>query len=134
MQTIYFLGFTHFCTQNRKGNFMIGRKTEKSRLARGTTKIQALLRKIRHWTLEEQAKAINQNLRGHYAYYGLGGNIHCLLQVFKNTKKYWRIMLSSRSQKSYITWEKFDKIQTKFPLQPPRLVLPYSRMKSMAVL
>jgi len=26
-ETIYFLGFTHFCTRNRKGNFMVGRKT-----------------------------------------------------------------------------------------------------------
>lgn len=27
METVYFLGFTHFCTRNRKGNFMVGRKT-----------------------------------------------------------------------------------------------------------
>jgi RNA-directed DNA polymerase len=30
LETIYFLGFTHFCTRNRKGNFMVGHKTEKS--------------------------------------------------------------------------------------------------------
>ncbi len=29
LETIYFLGFTHFCTRNRKGNFMVGRKIEK---------------------------------------------------------------------------------------------------------
>jgi len=28
-ETLYFLGFTHFCTRNRKGNFKVGRKTEK---------------------------------------------------------------------------------------------------------
>jgi group II intron reverse transcriptase/maturase len=32
LETIYFLGFTHYCTRNRKGNFMVGRKTEKKRL------------------------------------------------------------------------------------------------------
>src|SRR6202043_4114351 len=31
LETIYFLGFTHFCTRNKEGNFMVGRKTEKSR-------------------------------------------------------------------------------------------------------
>ena len=25
METIYFLGFTHFCMCNRSGNFMVGR-------------------------------------------------------------------------------------------------------------
>jgi group II intron reverse transcriptase/maturase len=30
--TLYFLGFTHYCMRNRQGNFMVGRKTEKKRL------------------------------------------------------------------------------------------------------
>jgi retron-type reverse transcriptase len=33
-QTIYFLGFTLYCTRNRKGNFRVGLRTEKSRLRR----------------------------------------------------------------------------------------------------
>lgn len=32
--TLYFLGFTHYCTRNRQGNLMVGRKTEKKRLKR----------------------------------------------------------------------------------------------------
>lgn len=31
-ETLYFLGFTLYCTRNRKGNFKVGMKTEKSRL------------------------------------------------------------------------------------------------------
>src|SRR5258707_15228318 len=31
-ETIYFLGFTLYCTRNLKGNFRIGMRTEKSRL------------------------------------------------------------------------------------------------------
>lgn len=34
VQTLFFLGFTHYCAINRKGKFMIGRKTEKSRFKR----------------------------------------------------------------------------------------------------
>ena len=33
-ETIYFLGFTLYCTQNQKGNFKVGLRTEKSRLQR----------------------------------------------------------------------------------------------------
>ena len=32
-ETIYFLGFTLYCTRNLKGNFRIGMRTERSRLA-----------------------------------------------------------------------------------------------------
>jgi group II intron reverse transcriptase/maturase len=73
VETLYFLGFTHFCTRNRKGNFMVGRKTEKTRIKRGMLKIKMLMRKIMHHPIKEQVKRINQFLRGHYAYYGLGG-------------------------------------------------------------
>jgi group II intron reverse transcriptase/maturase len=33
-EAIYFLGFTVYCTRNRKGNFKVGFRTEKSRLRR----------------------------------------------------------------------------------------------------
>ncbi len=34
LETVTFLGFTHYCTRNRAGNFQVGRKTEKARVAR----------------------------------------------------------------------------------------------------
>ena len=33
-ETIYFLGFTLYCTRNQKGNFRVGLRTEKTRLRR----------------------------------------------------------------------------------------------------
>ena len=47
---------------------------------------------------------------------------------------YWRKMLSSRSQRGNITWEKFLKIKKSFPLRSPRLYIPFTRMQSFAVL
>ena len=52
METIYFLGFTHYCTRNRKGNFMVGRKTEKTRMRRNVKKLRQLMREIRHHHLK----------------------------------------------------------------------------------
>jgi RNA-directed DNA polymerase len=31
--TLYFLGFTHYCTRNRTGGFKVGRKAEKTGLS-----------------------------------------------------------------------------------------------------
>src|ERR1700691_5551421 len=47
-ETIYFLGFTLYCTRNRKGNFKVGMRTEKSRLRRSLTSLQELMQQIRH--------------------------------------------------------------------------------------
>jgi len=134
MDTVYFLGFTHYCTQNRKGNFQVGRKTEKTRLKRSLEKLRELMRSIRHWSIKDQAKEINQALRGHYAYYGLGGNHSSLRKVYQFTEKYWHKMLCSRSWKAYITWEKFNQIKVNYPLQKPGLRLTFAEMQKIAVL
>ncbi len=134
METIYFLGFTHFCTRNRQGNFMVGRKTEKSRLKRSIKKITDKMREIRHWMIKDQVDKINQILRGHYNYYGMGGNLKSMYRIYHKVEKYLRKMLSSRSQKSYITWEKFKNIKEKFPLLKPKISIPFREMKSYAIL
>src|SRR4030067_1353884 len=72
METISFLGFTHFCTINQKGNFMVGRKTEKSTQRRCIDKLSKLMQIDRHKPLGEQAQGIKQSLQGYYAYYGMG--------------------------------------------------------------
>src|SRR4249919_4048738 len=46
-ETIYFLGFTLYCTRNLKGNFKVGMRTEKSRLRRSLLSLQELMRRIR---------------------------------------------------------------------------------------
>lgn len=129
LNTIYFLGFTHYCTQNRKGNFMVGRKTEKSRLKRSISKMQETLRHIRHWSIQDQVHKINQKLRGHYNYYGMAGNLKTLYKLYNATEKYWRKMLSSRSRKGYVNWEKFQRIKSLSPLVRPKLSIPYGKLK-----
>src|ERR1022692_3418602 len=73
-ETIYFLGLTLYCTQNRKGNFKVGMRTEKSRLRRSLMSLQELMRRIRHHTIRDQVGELNAALRGHYGYYGVAGN------------------------------------------------------------
>ena len=134
LETIYFLGFTHYCTRNRKGNFMVGRKTEKTRLKRSIVKLQVTLREFRHYSIKEQVAVINSVLRGHYNYYGVAGNLKSLFKVYRKTERYWRRMLSSRCSKGYVTWEKFQAIKNTFPLMRSKLSIPFMEIKAYAML
>jgi group II intron reverse transcriptase/maturase len=133
-ETIYFLGFTLYCTRNQKGNFRIGLLTEKSRLRRALTRLQDQMRQMRHLSLQEQVNHLNQMLRGHYAYYGIAGNLQALLRVHRAVERYWRKMLSSRSWDSSIRWEQFQRIREQFPLLQPKLYLPYRELQAIAIL
>lgn len=73
-------------------------------------------------------------LRGHYAYYGIAGNIQALQKVYRAVKHYWRKMLSSRSWKGKVCWKKFQQIQERFPLLRPKLHLPYGELQALATL
>ena len=133
-ETIYFLGFTLYCTRNQKGNFKVGFRTEKSRLQRSLANLSDLMRRIRHLPVGVQAVNLNRVLRGHYGYYGIAGNFRALQKVHRFVERYWRKMLNSRSREGSVTWEIFHEIKERFPLQRPRLKLNYVEFQSFAVL
>ena len=133
-ETIYFLGFTLYCTRNRKGNFRVGLRTEKSRLRRALMRLQDQMRRMRHLSIREQTECLNQMLRGHYAYYGIAGNIRALQRVHRAVERYWRKMLSSRSWHGQVWWKQFQQIKARFPLLRPKLYLRYSELQAIATL
>ena len=133
-ETIYFLGFTFYCTRNRKGNFKVGMRTEKSRLHRSLARLTELMRQIRHRPIRAQVFILNQVLRGHYGYYGVAGNLRGLQKVSRAVERYWHKMLCSRSRKGYIPWEVFHRILDRYPLQRPKLVLPHWELRQRVVL
>jgi RNA-directed DNA polymerase len=133
-ETIYFLGFTLYCTRNRKGNFKVGLRTEKSRLKRSLMHLSGLMRRMRHLPVKEQVDNLNRVLRGHYAYYGIAGNFRALQRVHRFVERYWHKMLCSRSRKGYVRWEVFHRIKARLPLQQPKLRLPYRALQALAVL
>jgi hypothetical protein len=134
-ETIYFLGLTLYCTRNRKGNFKVGLRTEKSRLRRSMMSLQELMRRIRHHRISDQVSEINAVLRGHYAYYGVAGNIRSLVKMFRAVTRYWLRMLRSRSRAgARLTWDAFNQIQQRTPLLRPKLRLPHRELQALAVL
>jgi hypothetical protein len=133
-ETIYFLGFTIYCTRNLKGNFKVGMRTEKSRFQRSLLNLRDLMQRMRHLPIREQVENLNRVLRGNYAYYGIAGNIRALQRTYRAVERYWRKMLSSRSRKGNVTWESFGQIKEAFPLLRPRIAISYKELQSIAVL
>ena len=133
-ETIYFLGFTLYCTRNLKGNFRIGMRTERSRLQRTLMRLQDLMRRMRHLPVKEQVANLNVLLRGHYAYFGIAGNFRALHKVYRAVERYWHKMLCSRSWKGVIKWSVFHRIRAQFPLLRPKLYLPYREWQAIAML
>jgi len=130
-ETIYFLGLTLYCTRNQRGNFKVGMRTEKSRLKRSLMSLQELMRRIRHYKISDQDVV----LRGHYAYYGVAGNLRSLVKVHRAVERYWRGMLRSRSWAGRrLTWDAFNQIKERTPLLKPKLRLPYRELQALAVL
>ena len=117
-----FLGFTIHWQRNRKGpGWHVACKTRKTRLTRAIHGIYEYCRRHRHEPVAEQHKALNSRIRGHYGYFGVNGNDRCLTAFRYWTIRAWFKWLNRRSQRSRLTWERFEDLLMDFPLPNPRV-------------
>jgi RNA-directed DNA polymerase len=128
------LGLTHDCTRHHQGHFKVGWKTDQTRLRRSLANVHQRLQRIRHEPLNAPVAQLNQALRGHYAYDGVAGHWRSLQRLYANVERYWRHRLSRRSRTGLIRWDVFQQMKRAYPVQRPKLLLPYTRIKSYAVL
>jgi group II intron reverse transcriptase/maturase len=107
-ETFDFLGFTHFCTRSRKwGSFVIGRKTIKKRILKQLQAIKMELRKRMHDPIAKTGAWLNQMLKGYLNYYAVSGNSPSLWWYFNEVRWRWIKSLKRRSQRAFMSWEKF---------------------------
>ena len=126
---IAFLGFNIFKARNRKKTgYKTVFQTEGKRFTRAKAAMKEKLHRIMHWQLKDQAKMINSILRGHYNYYGLAGNLDKLQSFCWETTRYWRHCLSKRSQRGKMNWDQIRAVLEQYPLQQPRLKMPYPKI------
>jgi len=86
--TFDFLGFTHYCGQNRKGKFILFRQTSRKKFRIKCREINTWLRKIRNYRkTKEWWPVLCAKLRGHYQYYGVNGNMRSLNQFYNLVEK-----------------------------------------------
>src|SRR6516164_10544741 len=121
-----FLGFTHAWVKSRKGKNVVRQTTAKSRLARALVAVRDWCRKNRHWSIRDQHAHLSAKLRGHYAYYGITGNMRQIGRYAHQTTRTWRKWLERRTRSKALTWERFCALLARHPLPKPRIVHRYA--------
>jgi group II intron reverse transcriptase/maturase len=119
-----FLGFTHFWAKSYKGNWVVRRKTSKNKFSEKLKKMNEWCRKNRHLPLILQHSKICRKLKGHYAYYGITGNIMSLQKFLRQVTRIWKKWLNRRSWRGdNLTWDRFNiLLKEHIPLPPPKVV------------
>ncbi len=114
--TFDLLGFTHYWSRSRKGNWVVKRKTMASRFTRALRKIAQWCRTNRHQPIAEQYRILSQKMRGHYAYYGITGNSVALNRFREEVRRVWRKWLVRRKRGNRPPWSWFARLQKRYRL------------------
>ena len=121
-----FLGFTHSCGKDRKGNYTVVHKTSKKKMKEKINNAKKWLKENMHLPVKNLIDKLNVKLKGHYNYYGVYGNYSHISKFGDIVKLRLRQTLNRRSQRNRYNWEKFNKIIEKFPLVKPRITVSLS--------
>lgn len=116
-----FLGFRHYWGLSRRKSWVVRLKTMPSRFDRTLKRLSHWLRMNRHLPIAEQHRRLTLALRGHYAYYGLSGNMCALRRLRYEVERIWRKWLARRGHRSRMIWEYFALLSQRYPLPTPRI-------------
>jgi len=121
--TFEFLGFTHYCSKSRNGNFLIKVRTSKKRRSTKLKEMNIWLKTVRNKAkIKDIWKILSSKLKGHYNYYGVSSNSREIQNFHYRTVQLTYKWMNRRSQKRSFNWESFNKYLNKYPLPKPALV------------
>jgi RNA-directed DNA polymerase len=127
--TFDFLGFTHYCDESRGGKFKPGRKTSSKKLRAKLVVMGEWLKSVRNAAgREEWWPILKAKMQGHYAYYGISGNMRRMRAYEHMCQKMAYKWLNRRSQKRSYNWEEFRRLLLWNPLPSPRIHHGYSAL------
>jgi RNA-directed DNA polymerase len=72
LETFTFLGFTHYCGENSKGNFQVWRETVTKRMRAKLAELKQALRSRMHESVPETGKWLQRVVKGYYQPCGAG--------------------------------------------------------------
>jgi len=121
-----FLGLTHVWGRSRNGKPMVRQITAKDRFARAVAAVSDWCRKHRHWSLREQHRHLSSMMRGHFAYYGVGGNTRRLRWFANQVERIWQKWLSRRDRQGWVPWTRFNDMLRRYPLPPVMIIHGYT--------
>ena len=127
-ETFSFLGFTHICRTSRSGRFWIQRKTDPKKMTAKLKQAKAEIMRRRHLPVPEQGKWLASVIAGHQRYYAVPGNYDAVHTFRTQITRHWHHALRRRSQKTRLTWERMNRIVTRW-LPRTRILHPYPEQR-----
>jgi group II intron reverse transcriptase/maturase len=121
--TFDFLGFTLLWRRDRKGYWGQNFRTRTARLRRAIQALDEYCRRFRHDPVKEQHAALCRRVKGHFAYFGVNGNLKNLGRVVRAVERSWWRWLRRRSQRTRLTWQRFGNLLRAFPLPRPAVMV-----------
>jgi group II intron reverse transcriptase/maturase len=127
-ETFDFLGFTHVCGKTRNGRFWLRRITISKRMRAKLAAVNEQLKLRRHQPIPVQGRWLASVVRGHFAYYAVPGNIDAVSAFRTQVTRNWLKALRRRSHKTSITWERMNRLATRW-LPPARVLHSYPEQR-----
>jgi hypothetical protein len=121
--TFDFLGFTHYCSCRRNGNFRVKRKTSRKKFTDSLKRCKLWLKENRITPVDETMKKLRQKLIGYYRYYGITDNLRTLWDYKHIVRTMLFKWLNRRSQKRSFNWDNFANFLKQYPLPNPKLYI-----------
>lgn len=111
-ETFEFLGFTHYCSKGKDGQFRVKRKTSKKKIKAKAKEIKEYLHQRMHQQVSKTIKEINIKLKGYYRYYGITDNTYAIRKFYEIVVRTLYKTLNKRSQKNKYSYAKYyEKIE-----------------------
>jgi len=117
-ETFDFLGFTHICSQNRRGYFMVLRTTIGARLRARLKATHEKLRKRTHWPVPVVGRWLRSVWMGYMRYHAVPGNLSTLYAFRKELTRLWHKRLCRRSQRGYVVWARMRRLERQWLPRP----------------
>jgi hypothetical protein len=131
--TFDFPGFTHFCSQTRKGRrFIIKRKTIAKRLRAKLSSVKEHLHRRMHARLAVTAEWLRSVVPGFMNFHAVPGNFVCLKSFRTQVIRLWFRTLRRRSDRRRITWAGFGPFANRW-LPRARILHPYPSVRFCAI-
>lgn len=122
-ETFDFLGFTFYCsTDRRKSFFRCKVKTSGKKYRNKLKAMNNWIKQNRNLPIQLMISKLNMKLRGHYQYYGVTDNTRKIKDFYDKTMQMLYKWLNKRSQRRSYTWEsyRYGLLKT-LPLQSPTI-------------
>ncbi len=117
-----FLGFTHYWGRSRYGTWVVKKKTGSESLTRAFRVLAHWCRRNRHLPVKKQWHMLARKIQGHYAYFGISGNLRALKSFHHEAERIWRKWLARRGGRRSMPWARFAQLLKRYPLPPARII------------